>query len=342
MKLRSRLALLLLLICSASPALAQSVTVGSDDQGPTTWVTENDRVLFGRAGIRLPQAFGDFRLVKVRMYDKEGFDGSASYERGDDRLTLFIYQPIDSAISLQWAVADASMRSRFQESGRTAETGTAELPRGMVALTSHAAAADAAPLTDVLAMGRTGKGWNVKLRLTAAMPRAAAVDLVRAFYGSIGLPDGERLSAPSTAAIPDCTPLALSKSPRIRRSLGETDRMALTLVAAAQLAEPGKMAEKRNWCRAGKAMMGEQELSLFRDAETGVFRAPFGDNGVMLALEPTLFSTRPDDWILTLKRISDQFIIELWSGPGDDEDFAAAVRRFPEASRSVITAVDRK
>jgi hypothetical protein len=61
----------------------------------------------------------------------------------------------------------------------------------------------------------------------------------------------------------------------------------------------------------------------------------------MLALEPTLFSTRPSDWILTLKRISDQFIVELWNGPGDDEDFAAAVRRFPDSSRTVITAVDR-
>ena len=325
----------------AVPAFGQTATITTDsEERPLGWVNGADFVLQGRAGIRLPLKIAGYGLVSVRMLDEKGFDAIAKYERDGDFLTVFLYQPIDDAIHLQWTAAAEGMASRFTSNDRTAGLVQQTVSGGDIAVLSFADDARADGRTDVLAVGRTGNGWIAKARITATQSRADAIRDATALFNDIGLPEGQKLIAPPTRPIADCVPFELAKTPKPRTGISDVKRGAIALMAVVPLGSVGTTVDKVEWCRSGKVMLGKLPVPLYRGpaGDGAEYRAPLGDNGAMIRLEPAVLGASPGDWQLVFDRMADRQILQIWDRPGDDADFAAAVTAFPTSTALVTRA----
>ena len=343
--MRASVAAMMLCLLSAAPALAQTATTAAEPgRKAHGWENGTDDVLQARAGIRLPQQVNGYSLTSVRMLDDHGFDSVAKYQRGGDFLTVFLYQPIDNAIRLQWAAAAEGMSMRFSTSDRTGEAAGHAVPGGTVSVLTYAGGPEEARTSDALAMGRLGNGWIAKARITAEATRAEILEDSLSLFRAIGLPGGQRLHAPPTDPIPACAPLILPKTPAVRKPISGDLRTAITLAAVVPLTSVGTVDDDRHWCRSGKTSIGSMPAILYRAQLEGghEYRAPLGDNGSMLRLEKATLGKEPGDWWLVFDRMAERQVLQLWDGPGDDADFENSVSRFVElAGQPVVTTVSR-
>ncbi|TPE64614.1 hypothetical protein FJQ54_01030 [Sandaracinobacter neustonicus] len=343
--MRSWVAIAGLLLAGAAigqPALGQAATIQTEKpEGPTGWVESGEQVRLGRAGIALPKEIRGFRLIETRLLDAQGFDAVARYQRGDEHLTLYLYQPIDNAARLQWNSALNIVRRRLQSEGGGAaqQVEAVAAARGPAMLASF----DNKHAADVLMMGRLDNGWNLKLRLSSRPPAAEARAEALALFNSIALPEGRSLIAPDLRPIPACEPLEFARTPKAEQ-VSSQQRMQLTLGAVAMLSSVGKETDTTDWCTAGATQIGQLPITLYRGpAEKGanVYRVPLGDNGAMLKLEPAVIPVGKAGWWLLFDRISDRIVLQILDGPGDDADMADIIARFDQLAREPVTIVGR-
>lgn len=335
------------LVVAPAVACAQAATVETPTaRGPTGWTEQGEAARLERAGVTAPGAVGAWQRWRTMENSGIGVDAAANYRRGQEQMTLFLYQPINGEADIHWVgVARGMLEQLRAPPGYPAPQGIVDTAHGKIAWETVTSGAGANILTDVVALGRTSGGWYVKVRVSASTDGPAAVEAARALVSALTLPAGQTIAAPSLAPIPDCAARSVPGDPKVVNVRKFDDRLTATIVAVLPLAGVGGPADATPRCRLGERPIGPSSGVLYRSVSPGNpvnYVAAFGSGGATISLVPVMEEKGLPVWWLMLDLFKERIVLQQWRGPVDDADFIRASGAIEQIMRGpIVTQVGR-
>lgn len=319
---------------AAGQAWAQVATVAPGAPVATPGWIELDAAgpRLGRADIAIAREVAGYAIEKLSERTGVGFDAIANYRQADSTATIFLYQPIHDSAELHWSAVERAMLDRINAPpGWPVERGTIPASAGGVAYALISSGSGSQVMTDLAALGRTNAGWIIKLRISASVDGATALERARAMLAAVALPAGQALAPPAAAPLPPCAARAVAGEPRVMPASDTAEkRLADAMIAVMPLIAVGAPLATApvERCALGGGQMGPSRYELYRTKATDgtpSYVAALGDAGVTVSLDRVASGAEGDDWWLTLDLTHERVVVQRWRGPVDDADFARAV-----------------